>query len=431
MDEHPEIAPVDMQGRPRGFGSRRHYTFSSRAYWSESARIVEALAERYGDHPALVGWQTDNEYGCHDTVRSWGAEDLKAFRDWLRRRYQSPERLNDAWGSVFWSMEVASFDEVSLPNLTVTEPNPAARLDYWRFQSRAGGGLQPHAVRNHPPPFARPLDHPQLHGLLQRIRSLGARRGLDFAAWDSYPIGFVEHFPFSEAERCRWQDTSHPDIAPFHHDLYRGVGRGRFWVMEQQPGPVNWARYNPIPAPGMVKLWAIEAHAHGAEVVSYFRWRQRLSRRSRCTRGSICPTPMNFRPAGVRRRGRGATSPPRRPARVRPADVALVYDYEALGSWKSSRTARIFATPNSSFRWYDALRRLGLDVDVVRRGEVSTVIVSCSRPPCRSSPRPPRAPLPPPTALSSSARGPARKRDTFRFPRNCRPGRCSACCVSA
>ena len=33
---------------------------------------------------------------------------------------------------------------------------------------------------------------------------------LDFAAWDSYPIGFAEHFPFADAERQRWQDTSHP-----------------------------------------------------------------------------------------------------------------------------------------------------------------------------------------------------------------------------
>lgn len=79
MDEFPEIAPVDSQGRVRGHGSRRHYTFSSQVWWQESGRIVEILARRYGDHPALVGWQTDNEYGCHDTVFSWGAEDLRPF----------------------------------------------------------------------------------------------------------------------------------------------------------------------------------------------------------------------------------------------------------------------------------------------------------------------------------------------------------------
>ena len=49
---------------------------------------------------------------------------------------------------------------------------------------------------------------------------------------------------------------------------------GRWWVMEQQPGPVNWAPYNPEPAEGAVRLWTWEAIAHGAEVVSYFRWRQ-------------------------------------------------------------------------------------------------------------------------------------------------------------
>ena len=51
-------------------------------------------------------------------------------------------------------------------------------------------------------------------------------------------------------------------------------GGGRWWIMEQQPGPVNWAPYNPDPLPGMARLWAWEAFAHGAEAVCYFRWRQ-------------------------------------------------------------------------------------------------------------------------------------------------------------
>ena len=221
------------------------------------------------EHPALVGWQTDNEYGCHNTVLSWGAEDLKAFRIWLRHNYQTPERLNEAWGSAFWSMEVQSFDEVALPNLTVTEPNPAARLDYWRFQSQqvaAYDRMQCEIIRRHSP--GRWITH-NFMGFFNDFDHWQVGDHLDFAAWDSYPIGFAERFPFGDPERQRWQDTSHPDIAPFHHDLYRGVGRGRFWVMEQQPGPVNWAAWNPAPARGMVRLWTLEAHAHGADVVSY------------------------------------------------------------------------------------------------------------------------------------------------------------------
>ena len=98
---------------------------------------------------------------------------------------------------------------------------------------------------------------------------------LDFASWDSYPLGFLASFPlFSETHRKHFLRSGDPDYVALHHDLYRACGRGRWWVMEQQPGPVNWAPYNPAPLPGMVRFWALEAFAHGAEVVSFFRWRQ-------------------------------------------------------------------------------------------------------------------------------------------------------------
>ena len=369
MDEHPEIAPIDKQGRPRDFGSRRHYTFSSRAYWNETARIVERLSRRYGNHPALVGWQTDNEFGCHDTVRSWGPEDLKAFRNWLQEIYQSIERLNEAWGSVFWSTEVASFDEVSLPNLTVTEPNPAALLDYWRFQSQqvaAFNRMQCDIIRRHSP--GRWVTH-NFMGFFNDFDHWVLGQSLDFAAWDFYPLGFVEGFPFSEAERDRWRTTSQPDIAPFHHDLYRGVGRGRFWVMEQQPGPVNWASWNPAPAGGMVRLWTIEAHAHGAEVVSYFRWRQAPFAQEQMHAGLNLPNSHE-----LSRGGHEAVAAADDLARLGdlpasgPAEVAIVYDYEAHWVAAIQPQGADFRYPELVFRWYEAIRGLGLDVDFAPPG---------------------------------------------------------------
>jgi beta-galactosidase len=369
MDEHPEIAPIDDQGRPRGFGSRRHYTFSSQAYWRESARIVEALSRRYGDHPALVGWQTDNEFVCHDTVRSWGAEDLTAFREWLRAAYQSADRLNEAWGLAFWSMEVQSFDDVSLPNLTVTEPNPAARLNYWRFQSQqitAFNRMQCDIIRRHSP--GRWVTH-NFMGFFNEFDHWLVGEDLDFAAWDSYPLGFLERFPFAEAERDRWQSVSHPDIAPFQHDLYRGVGRGRFWVMEQQPGPVNWAPWNPAPADGMIRLWTIEAHAHGAEVVSYFRWRQAPFAQEQMHAGLNLPHSHE-----LSRGGREAAAAADDLARLgdlpagAPSKVAIVYDYEAHWVFTIQPHGADFRYPELAFRWYEAIRRLGLDVDFVPPG---------------------------------------------------------------
>jgi beta-galactosidase len=125
LDRHPEMLALDREGRPRRFGSRRHYCFSHRGYRAECGRIVTLLAERYGRNPHVAAWQTDNEYGCHDTTLSFSPAAIAAFRDWLAQRYQSPEALNRAWGNVFWSMEYTSFDEIELPNLTVTEANPS------------------------------------------------------------------------------------------------------------------------------------------------------------------------------------------------------------------------------------------------------------------------------------------------------------------
>ncbi|WP_430260264.1 beta-galactosidase [Neorhizobium sp. IRS_2294] len=369
IDEYPEILPYDEQGRPRGFGSRRHYTFSSETWWRESARIVEAVAKRYGDHPGLVGWQTDNEYGCHDTTLSFGPEDLKAFRRWLRLRYQSTEQLNEAWGSVFWSMEVASFDDVALPNLTVTESNPATRLDFWRFHSEqvaAYDAMQCEIIRRHSPD--RWITH-NFMGFVLDFDHFQVADNLDLASWDSYPIGFVEKFPFSEAERNRWAETSHPDIAPFHHDLYRAVGRGRFWVMEQQPGPVNWAPWNPIPKPGMVRLWTWEALAHGAEVVSYFRWRQAPFAQEQMHAGLNLPGLDELSPGG-REAGQVAselatfgTLP-----ETQTAKVAVVFDYQSYWTTVIQPQGKDFRYEELTFRWYESLRRLGVDIDFVRPG---------------------------------------------------------------
>ena len=369
MDRYPEIAPVDAQGRVRGFGSRRHYSFSSEVYLQESARIVGALAGRYGQHRGLVGWQTDNEYGCHDTVLSWGAQELVAFKNWLRKNYQSADQLNEAWGNVFWSMELQSFDEVSLPNAAVTDVNPAALLDFRRFQSSqvvAYDKMQCDIIRKYSP--GRWITH-NFMGFFNEFDHWKVGENLDLASWDSYPIGFAEKFLASDAEKNRWALTSHPDIAAFHHDLYRGVGHGRFWVMEQQPGPVNWAPWNPIPKPGMVRLWTWEALAHGAEVVSYFRWRQAPFGQEQMHAGLNLPGLHELSPGGLEAQDVGnELAQLGKLPKTQQAKVAFVYDYEASWITGIQPQGQDFRYFELAFRWYEAVRRFGLDVDFVRPG---------------------------------------------------------------
>ncbi len=365
VDAHPDMLAVDAEGRPRGFGSRRHYCFSSPPYRAECARITGAIAGRYGHHPAVGAWQTDNEFGCHDTTISYSANAAGRFRTWLAQRYQSPDALNRAWGNVFWSQEYRDFSEVEPPNLTVTEANPSHRLDYNRFASDevvSFNRLQTDIIRRLSP--GRDVTH-NFMGFYTEFDHFAVGADLDLATWDSYPLGFLEQFWFPDADKARYLRQGHPDVSAFHHDLYRGVGHGRWWVMEQQPGPVNWARYNPAPLAGAVRTWTWEAFAHGAEVVSYFRWRQAPFGQEQMHAGLnrpdnvLAPGGEEAAQVAAELADLGELAPCAR------APVALVFSYEADWQIGLQPHAKGFRWLELAFEMYSALRRLGLDVDVV------------------------------------------------------------------
>ena len=373
VDAHPDILPVGADGHVRGFGSRRHYCFSSPTYRAQSQRITRAVAERYGEHPAVVAWQTDNEYGCHDTVLSYSAAARLGFRRWLQARYGHIGALNDAWGTVFWSQEYRHFDEVDLPAGSVTEATPAHRLDHRRFASDevvAFNREQVTLLRALSP--RRDVVH-NFMGFFTEFDHHDVSADLDVATWDSYPLGFTQSFFLTADEKVEHARTGHPDIPSFHHDLYRGMctgaNRGRWWVMEQQPGPVNWAAWNPAPLDGMVRLWTWQAFAHGAEVVSYFRWRQAPFAQEQMHAGLNRPDrSLDQGGAEATQVGRELAALAQQGAldgRAVAASVALVFDYASIWMARIQPQGADYNALELCFRVYSALRQLGLDVDIV------------------------------------------------------------------
>lgn len=364
LDRHPDLLAVTADGQPRKFGSRRHYCFSHVGYRNECARIVTLLAERYGQHPGIHAWQTDNEYGCHDTVLSYSKSARVAFQQWLAHRYNRIEALNNAWGNVFWSMDYQDFNQIDCPNATVTTPNPAHVLDFRRFSSDqvvSFNRLQVEILRRY-------TDKPIAHNYMGRVTefdhfAVGA--DLDIASWDSYPIGFLsDRLDCDNAHKTEFLRQGDPDFQAFHHDLYRAVGRGRWWVMEQQPGPVNWAPYNPAPLPGMVRLWTWEAFAHGAEAVCYFRWRQAPFAQEQMHSGLLR---IDDKPApGFAEAAQVAQEIAQAPAaETTPAEVALVFDYTSEWAWQAQPQGAQFNYFNLVLCWYRVLRQLGLNIDII------------------------------------------------------------------
>ena len=364
LAKHPDMLAHDAQGQPRKFGSRRHYCFSHPGYIAECRRITTLLGERYGRNPHVHAWQTDNEYGCHDTTLSYSPAATQAFRDWCAQRYQSPSALNRAWGNVFWSMDYADFDDIDLPNLTVTEPNPAHVLAFRRFSSDQVvqfNRAQTDILRRH-------TNTPLIHNYMGRVLDfdhfdLGA--DLDIASWDSYPIGFLsDRLTASDDHKLKFLRQGDPDNQAFHHDLYRAVGRDRWWIMEQQPGPVNWAPWNPAPLPGMARLWAWEAFAHGAETVCYFRWRQapfaQEQQHAGLLRPDSAPAPALAEAAQVAREL--ADLPDVSAGRT---DVAILFDYPSAWAWETQPQGADFDYFDLVFDTYKALRQLGLNIDIL------------------------------------------------------------------
>jgi beta-galactosidase len=368
LDRHPDMLARDENGHERKFGSRRHYCFSHQGYREECRRIATLLGERYGHHPHVQAWQIDNEYGCHDTTLSYSDAARRGFQDWLAQKYHSPDALNRAWGTVFWSMEDSDWSEIELPNLTVTEANPSHILDFRRFSSD-----QVVAFNKVQTDVLRPLtDRPLIHNYMGSVRgatdfdhfAVGA--DLDIASWDSYPLGFLldRVHGADNAHKDRYLRQGDPDFQAFNHDLYRAVGRGRWWVMEQQPGPVNWAPWNPAPLPGMARLWAWEAIAHGAEAVCYFRWRQ-------------APFAQEQYHAGLLRPDSVATATLEEAAQVASelgeigdvelaqAPVALIFDYEAVWVTETQPQGQDYSSYGLALDAYRALRRAGFSMDVV------------------------------------------------------------------
>ena len=239
VDAHPDMLAIDESGDARQFGSRRHYCFSYLPYREECRAIISMLGERFGQHPAIIAWQTDNEYGCHSTTLSYSKAAKKGFQAWCENRYSSIDALNEAWGNVFWSMEYPDFQSIELPTQTVTEVNPSHRMAFWRYTSDqvvAFNAMQVDTLRVY---TQADLLH-NFMGNFVEFDHFAVGESLDIAAWDNYPLGFLTRDSTDSDMQSTFMRTGDPDGSSFHHALYRSVGRSRMWIMEQQPGPVNW-----------------------------------------------------------------------------------------------------------------------------------------------------------------------------------------------
>lgn len=265
--KYPEVLRVNAVRVKQLHGARHNHCFTSPVYREKTQKINRLLAERYGDHPALLMWHISNEFGgeCHCNL----CQD--AFRSWLKDKYNNDlKAVNDAWWGAFWSHTVNDWSQIESPSPIGESMVHGLNLDWRRFvtdQTISFYNNEIVPLREITP------DIPITTNFMGDTADLIPFQGLDYSkfakyldviSWDAYPPWHND-----------WDTT--PDLAlkvAFINDLYRCLKMQPFLLMESTPSLVNWHEVNKGKRPGMHLLSSMQFIAHGSDSVLYFQWRK-------------------------------------------------------------------------------------------------------------------------------------------------------------
>jgi beta-galactosidase len=268
--KHPEILTVDSSGK-RGHhqGSRLTGSLANPVYQKHVARITSEVAKRYGRDQRVWGWQIGNEphiQGGEDYSPSAEA----AFRAWLKRKYGTVEKLNEAWGASFWSYTLSDFDQVRIPT-----SNPHTSLDFQTYTSEEiARDLidQARIVRQHSDGRQWITTNYAYFKGLKNVNPFLTRADHDFASYTMY----LTHNRMNSAGDSLSHRLGSGMEFSLATELAKSVS-GYTGIMELQPSQINWGRFNAMPMPGAVRMWVWHAFAMGDRFVCTYRFRQPLS----------------------------------------------------------------------------------------------------------------------------------------------------------
>jgi beta-galactosidase len=372
--KHPEILMVDANGRRMNHGGRQHGDWSSPVYRDYVKKVITALAMKFGQDKRVWGWQLDNELSHYEKQYSYSPAATASFRAWLRAKYGAIERLNQDWGTSFWSMRYSSFDQIEIPNQNDHPglPNPHAQLDFARFFADEGAGflrLQTQVLRQFGNDQWITTNFMAMHGDIDPMRSA---KDLDAFTWTHYPVHgdvFPEYGPLA----FRLGSAS---IQSFMHDFMRPIN-GISGLMELQPGQVNWGAVNPWPQPGAIRMWIMRSFAAGARLVCTYRYRQPLVGNEQYHKGLVETDGVTPSPGGLeyskamqdviklRARYKPDAKPPAAYAKRR---TAFLIDLDSRWDIDIHKQTTRWDTVGHWMKYYRTLKSMMVPVDVLTEG---------------------------------------------------------------
>jgi beta-galactosidase len=343
--KYPETLRTKEDGRKDEHGNRQQFDWSNAKYRELAGKVAEKMAEKFGHDQNAIGWQIDNEYANE----SYGEATQKQFQDWLKKKYGTLDELNRRWTTAYWSETYQDWSQIPIEE---KYGNPGLLLNWKEFVSdrwRSYQKVQLDAIRAHAEP--RQIITTNMMGWFDAYDHYTVSQDLDFASWDNY-VG-SGHLDFVRNGAT--------------HDLTRGFLRKNFWVMETQPGFVNWHANNNSLDKGEVRAMAWHAIAHGSEAVEYWQWRSALNGQEQYhgvlvgADGTPVPLYDEVKQLGAE----FEKAAPVLAGTTVKSEVAILNDYESRWAINWQRHNRAYDPINALVSYYGPLRALARSVDVV------------------------------------------------------------------
>ena len=370
-ENHPEILMVDATGRRMQHGTREQGNWSSPLFRQYVEKINEQLARRFGNNPAVVGWQIDNELSHYGRQFSYDEFSRTKFQAWLKQKYNTIDKLNQDWGNVFWSQVYQNFEQVRLPNQAelVATPNPHALLDMQRwFADEAADYIrfQAATLRQHSRNQWVTTNFMATH---RDVNPALSRNDLDLITWTTYPV-HGETFTANGPLGFRLGNGA---SFGFMHDFTRTLN-GNEGIMELQPGQVNWGEYNPQPQPGAIHMWLMHSFGSGAKLICSYRYRQPRAGSELYHYGFVGPDGVTPLPGGleyaqamqeVTQLRKLRKSNAKMPAAHAARRTAFLYNVDNRFDLDNQRSTSRWNSLEHMLRYYRALKTMNCPVDVI------------------------------------------------------------------
>lgn len=355
--KHPDIVSEFEGGKKRSFGGRHVYCFNSKKMYEYSEKIIRELVSHYKDEESIVAWQIDNEFGHEGSDICFCQNCQNAFREFLCDKFNSDiDKLNDIYGTTFWSQEYNSFDEIPIPAQTITTHNPALRQDWERFRSKSivdFAEFQVRLIKEIAPNAVVMHDFPG-GGLGKHVDYSKLAASLDCVAYNNYPVWGGQKEPIP------------PHEIAFALDYIRGLKGENFWITEAIMGAQGHDVTGFLPRPNQAKMWSYQGMAHGCESLMYFRYRGATKGAEQFCYGIIDADNVKRRKfyevqsffSDISKYKNALSAPIKN-------QVAIMYDYDSLASFRIQSQSFLLDCQAEMTKFYKAFYDKNVGVDII------------------------------------------------------------------